>query len=73
MNGDAAFASSFLCFGIFSADLKKLHLDSAIILDFAAYGAGDLPYVIMKWNMKGGVSGYVKCPVTLIECIMVGV
>ena len=26
LNGDAAFASSFLCFGIFSADLKKLHL-----------------------------------------------
>ena len=38
LNGDAAFASSFLCFGIFSADLKKLHLDSGIILDFAAYG-----------------------------------
>ena len=38
MNGDAAFASSFLCFSIFSADLKKLHPVSGILLYFSAYG-----------------------------------
>ena len=31
MNEDAAFASSFLLFGIFSADSKKLHLGSGIL------------------------------------------
>ena len=31
MNEDAAFASSFLLFGNFSADSKKLHPDSEIL------------------------------------------
>ena len=39
-NGDAAFASSFLFFGIFSADWKKLHPDIGILPDFSAWGDG---------------------------------
>ena len=47
-NGDAAFASSFLCFGIFSADWKNPHLIMGILHNFSARNKAAFDLVIAE-------------------------